>query len=485
MTWQAFLGGAFLAVFVLWITTAFLFPPRFDEGNASKFIDLAFRTVAVGDDPDLAVLAEGLAPSAKGIVKMAGEASAAPGELTRRNRLAGELLSVLADPAFCRVAVKAAPGTLHELFIGLRESPRASWAIGQLARNVLDAAINNRESFLHRETALSTSGLAAQSQVVSRAIFGDIQVLDGIQLLFSKHEAYEWTSREWDAYLRAAGHAFSSYAKNPHVHSPTVSDILSTLEAGTGRMQRLNATSDIAHADERAITRSILDFIKAAATMLASDAACLERWSHEEFSPLQQLSKMAAKVLLDAATVKSPGDTSWWIQYNDAWRGVFGRTHGRGEVVMAEIRARAARMVWGQIRQLESHPNFVGGQLLGLCLNISWVVGDGRKGRSDESKTERALLWLTRRWTKAHFDWLYDYDPNVATSGFSDLVTYQPKRLALRRMWEPIAGRPKPIYKLWQVERAPSGPPESHLRPYSDFPPHSESRRRRVPYYIL
>jgi len=430
VTWQALLGGAFLAAFVMWIATAFLYPPRFNERNARKFIGVAFRTVSVGDDSDLALLGEALGPSAKAIVKMAAERRSKTGELTRRNKLAGELLAVLADPIFCRVAVKSAPRTLYELFKQLRESPQASWAMEELARNVLDAAVNNTDSFLHRETAQWNSGLAARSQVVSRAIFGEIRTLEAIRLMFSKHEAYGWNHRQWDAYLRAAGHAFSSFAKDTRFRSQTIIDILSTMEAGTDQLRRLNATTEITHADEREIAESILQFVQSAAEMLASDPTCLDRWSQDEFSPLQKLSKLAAKVLLDAAAVTSPSNTSWWIQYNDAWHGVFGKTHDGGEVVMAEIRERVARMVWSQIKELEFHPNFVGGRLLGYCLNISWVVGDGRKARTNESKAERALLWLARRWAKRNFDWLYKYDRNVATSGLSDLVTYQPKRLA-------------------------------------------------------
>lgn len=142
-------------------------------------------------------------------------------------------------------------------------------------------------------------------------------------------------------------------------------------------------------------------------------------------------------------------------------------------------------MVWSQVTELEFHANFVGGRLLGLCLNIGWVVDATRRASSGHSRPERALLWLAHRWATRRFDWLYRYDHNVAKAGFSELMSYQPKRLLLRRTWEPIAGRPHPVHKTRLVERAPPGPPESHLRPFAELPKEYGSRKRRIPSYMI
>lgn len=486
VAWQALLGFAFLAVFVIWIWTAFLYPPVFDRKNGTKFVELTYRIVAVGDSAELAHLAEALGPSAQNIVKMASTAPASPKATNDPAKLGNQLLQLMADPGFCHVIVRASPGTVHDIFLALRSSPSASSSVRLFARNVLTAAVNNQESFLHRERSDHRSGLAAQSQVITRCAYGDIDTLDRISRVFYQ-EAYDWRAANWDAFLRAAGQTFSSFSMRARpTRSQTIIDIFSTLEQGTRNLHRLNGISDTtARSDEADIARAILEFISEAAEAIQAGPVTIARWAQADWNPIQELARIACKILVDASFVTTPSSTNWWIQYNLAWSSIFDRHSSTHGAVFAEVRERVARMLWSQVRELDYSPGFVGGHVLGLCLNIGWVVGTSRQSTRDRSKPERALLWLTHRWARRRFAWLYKYDPKVATSGFSELMSYQPKRQTLRRMWEPIAGRPRAIYRSWEVESAPPGQAVKHLLPYAELPREYTSRIRRVPRHII
>jgi len=393
---------------------------------------------------------------------------------------------MMADPGFCHVTVRASPGTVHDIFLALRSFPGASRSVAPFARNVLTAAVDNQESFLHRERPDHRSGLAAQSQVITRSVFGDIDTLDRIGWIFSQ-EAFEWKASNWHAFLRAAGQAFSSFSKRTRpARSQTIVDIFSTIVHGTRNLHRLNGISDTAgESDETETARAILEFVREAAEAMQAGPVSIEQWAQEDWNPIQELARVSCKLLVDASFVTAPSSTNWWIQYNVVWSRIFDRHSDTPNLVLAEVQERAARMIWSQIRELDYSPGFIGGHLLGLCLNIGWVVGTSRQSSQDRSKPERALLWLTHNWARKRFAWLYKYDPKVATSGFSELMSYQPKRQTLRRMWEPIAGRPRAIYRSWEVESPPPGQAAKHLRPYAELPREYSSRKRRVPRHIM
>ncbi|WP_368561932.1 hypothetical protein [Pseudoxanthomonas sp. UTMC 1351] len=486
VAWQGLLGALFLAVILLWIVTAFLYPPRFNERNSRHFISVTYRATILGDQSELAHVADAIEQSARNIISIASRYhEAAPDSDRERLSCGVGMLQVMTDPGFCHAAVKAAPGTLHNLFEALHTHTKAAPSMAPLARNVLAAAVKEKKSFLHRETSDWRSGLAAHTQPLSRCIFGNIDTLDRLQHTFSIPNAVDWDADEWEAYLRASGHAFSSYVSRTRpTHSRTIADIFFTLESATRRLQRLNGTSDLLlESDDVRCAKGLLTFIREVSLELAKGPVSVSQWGelNEYENPIQRLADLACKLLFDASGVKAPNDTSWWIQHNTVWTVIFDRHTGDAEPVMAEVRERVARMLWSKISELDYFPNYVGARLLGLCLNIGWVRGRGKgKGRFG-SRPERAILRLASAWTVRRFDWLYRYHGSLAVSGFSEAVTYDPGTYKLRRAWEPIATRPQLTFTELAVTKAPEGPAEDHLLTRDKWPEETTSRKRRVP----
>lgn len=484
--WQGFLGGIFLAAFIMWATTAFLSPPRFNHKNAHRFISTTYRYSLAGNPSDLDQLADALEPSAARIISMAGDNKNR--EATLKARLAAEMLHAMADPKFCAAAVRSAPLTLQAIFETLRKTPSASPHVTQFARNVLIAAIAESTSFLHRENADWQSGLAAQGQWVTKCLYGDIDVLDRLRFVFAARGAHDWSADGWEAYLRAAGHAFQNYVKQARTyHSQTISNIFHTIDDGTRNLHRLNGISDwTLESDAYRRAEAILSFIDEAAAALETSDVQIAEWNamDEYHNPVQQLARISAKMLLDAANVRSPSPTNWWVQHNLVWSRIFDRNIDGAELVKGEIRERVVRMVWGEVAKLDYTPNYVGARLLGLCLNIAWVRGTQIRS-VHRGVAEAALLRLGRTWATRRFAWLYKYNPSVATSGFSDLMTYNPKKRVLRRMWEPSAYRPVATFTTLPVVAPLPGPAEGGLLPFDQMPDKMVSRRRSVPLHLI
>lgn len=487
IVWQACLGVSFLGVFVAWLWTAFLSPPVFNRQNGRKFVDVSYHFILIGDVSDLRHLAEALGRSAGNIIKLTHSFETASERTKHRYTAAVEMLEVLTDENFAAAAVTAAPATLYRMFEDLRLFRAAAPRAAPFARKVLAAAVREPQSFLHKESNDHFAGPAARGQAVTRCLYADIELLDAMPFAFSSMDAHEWKKNEWHAFLRAALVAFSSYAKREiPTRSQTVIDIFRTIESGTHNLRRLNgAVWSRAVDDEVEITRAILKFIHDASESLAKGPVAISEWSESDFNPIVELARVANMIIFDAAHVVEPDQTNWWIQQNVVWSGIFDHHTQDNELVMREVAEYVVRMLWIQIRELEYSPGFVGGRLLGLCMNIAWVHGATRPKKQSNYGPEDKLLWLVHRWATKRFDWLYKYDSRVARSGFSELMSYLPSRNALRRRWNPIAGRPRPTYKSWKVEPAPPGKPAKHLLPFPAGPHDYSSRGRKIPSYMI
>ncbi|MBD9478504.1 hypothetical protein [Pseudoxanthomonas sp. PXM02] len=477
--WQALMAGALLFTFFAWMAVAFLWPPRFSRFNARRFVSVADGIVRKGSPDELVQLAEALGPSAERIVSAAAQdLLPQPGDKDIALN-ARRLLHTLEDPQFCAAVVKSAPVTLYAIFGAASAHPQAARAMSVFSHNVLSAAISVEGSFLHRENSDLYAGFASRGQQITRRVFGDCDLLDRMDGVFVDFYSYQWRPSELRAYLRAATVVLKNYASRDRpTHSITVNQIFSAVGRATSTVRLLNGSDDgqSPHAES---ARAILEFIEQVADALGKGGIPVADWNRvdDHDNPINRLAEISCKLIFAASSVTEPMQTSWSIQHNLVWSGVFNAHLRHGNAVMAEVHARVARMIWIQIRKLEYFPNYVGTMLLGSCLNIIGVAGNARRASVFSTRSERALFWLTRRWVVAHFDCLYRYHPDMAVAGFNPTLSYRPRSKCLRKMYEPHAGRPKPEYDTLDVEACTA---RTSKKNYSDFPKKWGNRKRQL-----
>lgn len=488
--WQAILGACFLAMFLFWTSTAFLVPPIFNRRNAERFIEIIYKEVKQGDRSKIAQMADAVARSAPAIVQMSQQYQKNKDDrvLAKRFDAGGRALELLADPRVCSVIVSSAPALLDSIFEELRRSPHESRGAYTLVCNVLSAAITEEASFLYHEIADWQLGPAAASQPITTLIFGNTELLDRMQGVFRTGSTLNWKNTHWQAYLRAASQVVSSYAEdvlpNRFRHSPTLQDIFNELRdapamLGIGQPAGLERNTDAV-----LTLRALINFIQQTCKSLGQTKISASDWSglSQHLNPIQQIAEVAYKILLASSRVRTPIETAWYVQHNIAWSGIFDSfTSGPGDEVMHEVRERLVRMIWISIRELDYSPNYVGTQMLGLCVNLG-LVGDRRiPSASANSSPQDALARIVTRWTRRRFAWLHKYHPSLATAGFPDGVTYNKQKRSISKEFSVSAFQAKPTFKLFQVEPAPRGDPESHrktTRPPTFSP---ANNRRQIP----
>lgn len=211
-TWQAVLGAAFLLVFLTWAWFAHLRPPKYGPRNAQRYANFLYRTILNGSPADMATIGGEMIRSMPSLIAAVPElpprgmkgAENAPSPPPWRC-LAHEILLLIADPRFCRSLVGASPGTIHMAFQEMSKTGKYRVPIGPFGRNVVAAAIENKDSFLYHEQDGLASGLLGYVKPLSQAMFGNYRMVEEIdRLLDIDHRSMRrWSEAEWNAYCGA------------------------------------------------------------------------------------------------------------------------------------------------------------------------------------------------------------------------------------------------------------------------------------------
>lgn len=493
--WQAILGIAFLAVFLTWTSIAFLKPPTFNSRNATRFIDIIYREVKQGDQSQIAQMADAMARSASSIVQMSYQFSKHRADPSQAEKYepGHQALELIADPRICNVIVTRAPALLDSLFQELKTSPHNSRGTYTLARNVLNAAIMEEASFLHHEVANWQHGPAAASQPITSRIFGNIRLLDEIPGVFSLGSTLHWKATHWQAYLRAAGQAIHGYVGEVEQGmlrpSTTIVNIFNELRdapaaLGTSRKSGLESDAEFA-----LVLSELVRFVKEVATRLGSSKVAPVRWNalDHHYNPVQLIAELSYKILLASSYVRSSANTAWHFQKHIAWSGIFESLRSEPHhTYILENRELVARMIWMSVRELDYSPNYVGAQMLGLCVNVGLVRDKRWVPASDKVSAQEALARLVTYWTRRRFASLYRYHPSLAVVGFAEGINYNKRKRLISKEQEINAFRAKPEFILFQVDAAPPGKSEDHVlgtRPPPFSPPKNRRKMQDRPWF--
>ena len=84
-------------------------------------------------------------------------------------------LLLIADQRFCSAIISSSPSTILKFFNEAREARHGEWMvqIGPFAKNILTKALENRGSFIYRETSAYESGIIGHQKLITNAMFSD------------------------------------------------------------------------------------------------------------------------------------------------------------------------------------------------------------------------------------------------------------------------------------------------------------------------
>lgn len=476
-SWQALLGGLFLLTFLIWTWFAFIRPPAYGRHNAERFAQTLYRFILKGSPAELAVIADELAYSSAALVRHATDRGRLKNYRIKREEgekkhppkvegYANDLLLLIADKRLCRTIVESSPGTALVVFRAMAETKKYGIQVETFAKNIVNEAIANKDSFLFHEAEGYQSGLIGYHKPLSQAMFSNYEMVETIGTLLDPDidGKREWDAAQWAAYCRVVLITFRGYVEEGYGgHSFVLYRAKSNIEHALLDLYKLNGVANSAWDDDlHARLRVIVEFIKDAVEVLEEKGVpdyLQLRIRDKKGSALETFYDHIASVIFEVvfatSAVTSPNSLCWWIQHNSVWGDLFNFDRLKGKAG-AVVKFKVRRLLYNEIANMKRFANFKGAKILGFCLNVMGLTI--RQG--DYDKDSRALQKAVLAWTKKHYVWLHGYNSRIAEACLVDGMTYDVENLRLVRTYPAEGLRREPSYVYLDLDPAP---PESDL----------------------
>ncbi len=456
-SWQALLGLVFLITFLTWAWFAFIRPPIYGKRNAKRFARTLYQYVLKGSPEELAVISDEIAASAGALVRHATDMDEmkkirAKHETNNQQKrpdveaYANDLLLLIADKRLCRAMVKSSPGAALAIFKAIGEQQKYGIQVGIFARNLLNEALANRDSFIFHEADGYESGLIGYHKPLSQAMFANYRMVETIGTVLDPDIAgkSKWDAAQWEAYCRVVLLTFRDYLeKHSWEHSYALYRAKGYIEHAASDTYKLNELANVAWDDDvLSRLRVVVDFIDSATRLLDKKGTPNQlrlrvREGHDNHARknfFDFLAEMIFEVIFAASAVKSPAEQCWWIQHNAVWGKLFNFDNLSGPAGKV-IKFKARRLIYQEVADMNRFANFKGAKVLGFCLNVMGLADTNHSYDKDSRALHKAIL----SWTKKNYLWLHNYNPQVAAACLVDGLTYDADNQRLVKTY-PVGG---------------------------------------------
>jgi hypothetical protein len=440
--WQGILAALFLGLVITWMHYAFMRPPTFGRNNYKQYAQELYRIVLKGSEGELPIIAHELSASARSLVTLASGAEKRKGESESPKACAegyaSDLLLLIANRKFCRHLVASSPVTAIRLLDAVSDAKAYDVPIGPFAQNVSTEAIRNKDSALYHEDEGYTAGLLGYVKPFSQALYGNYELVEGLRnqgpLDVHYKSVWSWDADQFEAYSRVALMTLKSYLalKRWGVHSFVLTRTVHEIQETTSR-----AISDVKKAGDdyygdawhrlRAGVRFIKDSIDAIGELdPPPDARTLRVRSKTKYRDgdlYDRLADAMFEIIHSAAYIEGPVDKAWVIHPNMVWGEFFelGKNHRAWSIVRFKLR----RLLYDEIKELETLPHYKSARILGICLN---VMGLKMGKRSGYGREQTALKAAVLAWTQRNYLKLRQVNEDIADSCVIGSITFDAEK---------------------------------------------------------
>lgn len=367
-SWQFCLGTAFFLILSVWLWFAFVYPATFNRWNAKRFVEALETCIARGSQTELVIVADELVRSADKIIQHAtNTTTAGPGKAVKTESLADNILHAMGSPKFCRATVEGAPELIYNLFSAISRQGKYRVCIQIFTKNIVNAAIENKASFLYNETDYYESGLEGVTRRITSAMCDDPEILNNIETLLSPNysQRTSWDIEQWRAYFRLVLHTFSSHVRSKATSRPAalhwsrlaIPSIFESLNKDL-QLTRLNIHDDL-------YLR-----LKAMGELIREMVTCLDKCESEGLPVSQHATdhivKLICSLIEAASNVRKPRKVAIRIQNELIWSEILNSD---------EFRTSIGRRIQQQVHDwlecmVRKCPRLDSVKLLGYCLNV-------------------------------------------------------------------------------------------------------------------
>ncbi|MDX1739329.1 MAG: hypothetical protein R3261_13905, partial [Alphaproteobacteria bacterium] len=369
---------------------------------------------------------------------------------------ADDILLLIADKRFCRSIVETSPGTALAVFLEIGETKKYGVQVGIFAKNIVNEALVNKESFLFHEAEGYESGFMGHTKPLSQAMFSNYRMVESIGSLLDPdyRELRDWDANQLEAYCRIVLMTLKDYVdKRFRNHSNVLFRAKGNIEQSVNDLYKIDGISiNVWDKDVKDRLRVVVEFTRDAIEILEL------KGGHESISlrdrepPVvgtffDQIASMIFEVIYSASSVRSPADNCWWIQHNSVWSKLFNFRSLNGSAARI-VKFKVCRLIYNEVVEMNRFPNFKSASILGFCLNVMGLSFRSDNYFRDSNALHKAIL----SWTKKNFAWLHAYNPRVAEACLVDGLSYDQENLKLIKKYPEFGLRREAKYVYFDVD---------------------------------
>jgi len=473
--WQGILAALFLGLVITWMHYAFINPPIFGRNNFKKYAQELYRIVLKGSETELPIIAHELAASAKSLVTLASGLRQVKPEAKSELKpcaegYANDMLLLIASRKFCRHLVASSPMTAIRFLDAVAETKAYHVPIGLFAQNVSTEAIRNKDSGLYHEDEGYNSGLLGYIKPFSQAIYGNYELVEALKqhspLDIDYKSAWAWDADQFETYCRVAQMTLKNYLEGAHwgQHSYVLTRALHEIQGTTSRaIFDVKRAGDDYYGDAWHRLSAGVDFIKGSINLIGElkpppqartlriRAQQRNRLSNEDF--YDRLAEAMFEIIFSAAYIDGPPDKAWSIHYGSVWGDFFERSNDNRAWRIVQFKLR--RLLYDQIRDLESMPNYKAARVLGICLSVMGLKMGKRSGYGQDYAALKAVVLA---WTQRNYLRLREVNAEIADSCLIGSITFDAEQSRLVKTYAKGL-RPEPDQEYLPLQMQPAAAP--------------------------
>lgn len=125
------------------------------------------------------------------------------------------------------------------------------------------------------------------------------------------------------------------------------------------------------------------------------------------------------EIVFSAAYIDGPPDKAWSIHHNSVWGDFFERSNDNRVWKIVQFKLR--RLLYEEIRDLESVPDNKAARVLGICLNVMGLKVGKRSGYGREHVALKAAVLA---WTQRNYLRLREVNAEIADTCLIGSITF-------------------------------------------------------------
>ena len=321
-SWQALMGGALLLTYFLWVWFSFLAPATYGKKNPDKFYQNLYVRVINGSQNELTTMAQEITYSIESIIRYAKNA---PNEENKKEYkvavFANRILLLIAEKKFCQAIINGSNTTALVIVEEIRRTKKYDIPISLFINNFVCESIENKNSFLYKETNMIDSGIIGYDKPLSQALFSNYEMAKEIEttLTLRPLENHKWDNDQWKAYLRIVSITLEGF--KPEIHgssSKVISRALWRITRSTNNIHTLNSEQTYSDENEQfERVKLVTKFIKDCINDLSKKNTPANTSPHIDTEDgtrntdiYEQISRLMLGLILDVSRITNPK----WIE---------------------------------------------------------------------------------------------------------------------------------------------------------------------------